>query len=132
MMNFGRTPLLGNNIHPRPDELPKLSSRQVEALDAVEKLARATELEITTRAGDLHFINNLAILHRREGFVNGASPQQKRHLVRMRLRDDELGWAIPGALEEEWAKAFDEKRGPKMWHVQPMPEGYFPLRCQIN
>ena len=47
-MNFGRTSLLGNATHPRSAGLPLLSARQLEALDAVEKIARATELEITT------------------------------------------------------------------------------------
>lgn len=130
-MNFGRTPLIGNPTHPRPDHLPSLSSRQVMALNAVEKVARATELEIVTKAGDIHFINNLAILHRREGFVNGASANERRHLVRMRVRDDELGWAIPEDLRDEWSEAFETKKS-KVWHLEPMPSGYFPLRKQPN
>lgn len=73
----------------------------------------------------------MAVLHRREGFVNGPSITQRRHLVRMRLRDDELGWAIPEPLLEEWVKVFDNK-GPRMWHLQPMPRGYFPLRSNPN
>lgn len=131
-MNFGRTPLIGSVSHPRPTHLPALSSRQREALDAVENIARATELEIVTKAGDIHFINNLAILHRREGFMNGASSGEKRHLVRMRLRDDELGWTIPEDLKSEWSKAFDETKTSRVWHLEPMPSGYFPLRSQPN
>jgi hypothetical protein len=132
MMNFGRTPLIGNATHPRSARLPQLSQRQLEALDAIESIARATELEIATQAGDLHFINNLAVLHRREGFVNGGSSQERRHLVRMRLRDDEMGWPIPKALQDEWARAFDGNKGTKMWHLEPMPTGFFPLRSQPN
>lgn len=104
----------------------------MEALDAIENLARATELEIETQPGDMHFINNMTVLHRREGFVNGPSATKTRHLVRMRLRDDEMGWSIPEALREEWAKAFDEDKGPKEWHIEPMPAGYFPLRSHPN
>ncbi|KAG9257812.1 uncharacterized protein F5Z01DRAFT_302356 [Emericellopsis atlantica] len=132
MMNFGRTPLIGNETHPRCESLPSLSERQLEALDAVEKIARATELAITTRPGDLHFINNLAVLHRRQGFVDGAAAAEKRHLVRMRLRDDQLGWAIPDELRNEWYQAFDEHRRSKVWHLVPMPPGYYPLRAQPN
>lgn len=132
IMNFGRTPLLGNATHPRPEALPKLSANQIEALDAIEKLARATELEIETQPGDLHFINNLAVLHRREGFENGPSQHQQRHLVRMRLRDDELGWAIPEELQEEWSKAFDEDKGDKEWLVDPKIGGTVPLRAYPN
>ena len=132
MMNFGRTALLGNATHPRPASLPSLSARQLEALDAVEKIARATELEISTQAGDIHFINNLAILHRRDGFSDGGSAMQRRHLVRMRLRDAEMGWPIPEELKDEWSSAFDDTTEPRMWHLEPMPSGYFPLRKQPN
>ncbi|KAK7226185.1 hypothetical protein V2G26_014188 [Clonostachys chloroleuca] len=104
----------------------------MEALDAVEELAKSFQLEIVTRAGDIHFINNLAILHRREGFQNGTSSGEKRHLVRMRLRDDELAWALPEELQEEWSSAFGDTKTSKVWHLEPMPDGYFPLRSQAN
>ncbi|KAK4171690.1 hypothetical protein QBC36DRAFT_339484 [Triangularia setosa] len=129
IMNFGRAALLGNEAHPRSKNLPSLTSRQVEALDAIESIARAAEMEIQTQAGDIHFINNLAVLHRREGFVDG--PSEKRHLVRMRLRSAQQGWAIPAALEHEWGRAFREQ-GTKNWHLDPMPDFFFPLRSQPN
>ncbi|EFY90887.1 TfdA family oxidoreductase, putative [Metarhizium acridum CQMa 102] len=129
--NFGRAALLGSASHVRPDRLPKLNSIQIEALDAIEKIARATQLEITTQAGDIHFINNLAVLHRREGFVNGSSTTEKRHLVRMRLRDSEMGWSIPNDLKDEWVETFDPKLN-RMWHLESMPDGFFPLRSQAN
>lgn len=130
-MNFGRVPLLGSAVHPRPAHLPSLTPRQIEALNAIESIAKAVQFEIRTEPGDIHFINNLAILHRREGFTNGKAPQETRHLVRMRLRDDELGWKIPTDLSKEWSLAFDEGRS-RIWHVQPMPDGFFPLRAQAN
>lgn len=130
-MNFGRTPLVGNDVHPRPSRLPQINERQREALDAIEVIAKATQLEIKTRAGDMHFINNLAVLHRREGFVNGTGGHDKRHLVRMRLRSSELGWAIPDDLRREWHDAF-EKDSVKAWHLEPMPGDAFPLRKYTN
>ncbi|KAG5982135.1 hypothetical protein E4U55_002262 [Claviceps digitariae] len=130
--NFGRAALLGSASHPRPDSLPKLTSIQIEALDAVEAIAKATQLEIQTQAGDIHFINNLAILHRREGFVNGTLSVEKRHLVRMRLRDDAVGWSIPDELQHEWTQAFFNPALARVWHIEPMPDGYFPLRSQSN
>lgn len=131
MMNFGRTPLLGNATHPRPEHLPRLNDRQLEALDLVEAIAQALQMEIKTRSGDMHFINNFTILHRREGFVNGASPDEKRHLVRMRLRSSSMGWAIPESLRQEWTDAFAEE-GPKTWHLELMPGDAFPLRKYTN
>ncbi|KAL7946407.1 hypothetical protein V8C42DRAFT_344256 [Trichoderma barbatum] len=129
--NFGRAALMGSASHARPAHLPSLTASQVEALDAIQDIAEATKFEFTTRPGDMHFINNLAVLHRREGFVNGSEPNQRRHLVRMRLRDDEMGWSIPLDLQSEWNKAFGQA-GTRVWHLEPMPSGYFPLRSQPN
>lgn len=132
IMNFGRTPLLGSVDHPRKPELPTLTARQMEALDAIETVARATEFEFATKPGDMHFINNMAVLHRREGFVDGGGPAEKRHLVRMRLRSSERGWAIPESLQREWSDAFDSEAAERVWHLEPMPEGFFPLRMYPN
>ncbi|KAK3180203.1 hypothetical protein K4F52_008402 [Lecanicillium sp. MT-2017a] len=129
--NFGRTPLIGSAAHPRPSDLPQLSPIQVEALDAIEDIAKATQLEIATQPGDIHFINNFAILHRREGFVDSSEMNQRRHMIRTRLRDDELGWNVPESLASEWERAFGSS-GSKLWHLEPMPEGFFPLRGHAN
>ncbi|RSL86391.1 hypothetical protein BHE90_016811 [Fusarium euwallaceae] len=131
IMNFGRVALTGNAVHPRPANLPTVTPRQMEALDAIEAIAKAAQLEIGTQAGDIHFINNLAVLHRREGFVNGEAPRERRHLVRMRLRDDDFGWELPADLRQEWSAAFNQE-APKIWHLEPMPDGFFPLRSQAN
>ncbi|OLN94313.1 hypothetical protein CCHL11_02947 [Colletotrichum chlorophyti] len=131
VINFGRTPLMGNAAHPRPAHLPSLTPRQIEALDVVETIAKATQLEIQTQAGDIHFINNLAILHRREAFVNGQDTSEKRHLVRMRVRNEQLAWSIPVELQREWFDAF-EKPGDRVWHLEPMPDAFFPLRKYPN
>jgi hypothetical protein len=130
-MNFGRAALLGNEAHPRAQHLPSLTAQQIDALDAIEAVAQATQLEIQTKAGDMHFINNLAILHRREAFANGQAPTEKRHLVRMRLRSTENGWPIPRELQAEWDDAFGNT-GVKHWHVEPMPAYFFPMRLHPN
>lgn len=129
--NFGRVALLGHAGHVGAKRFPELTGSQVEALDMIESIAQATQLEIATEAGDIHLINNLAILHRHEGFENGPSPHERRHLVRMRLRDDELGWDIPHELKREWSEAFDAERA-QVWHLDPMPDSFFPLRSQPN
>jgi hypothetical protein len=94
------------------------------------------ELKIATRPGDLHFVNNLAVLHRRDEFVDevdgpaigqGEGRKKKRHLVRMRIRNQNMGWDLPKELEGEWAKVFGPE-GERVWHLEPMPEGFFPLR----
>jgi hypothetical protein len=80
----------------------------------------------------MHFINNLAVLHRREGFVDGESTLEKRHLVRMRLRDSQRGWQIPESLRSEWYDAFEKPDTDRVWHLEPMPDAFFPLRKYPN
>jgi len=110
-----------------------------------EAVARSVELKIQTRKGDLHLINNLAVLHRRDEFVddvdelgsleaysegvgvNKGVDMKKRHLVRMRIRNEKMGWELPRELQEEWDKVFAEE-GERAWHLEPMPDGFFPLR----
>lgn len=131
IINFGRAPLLGNAAHPRPADMPSVTAQQAEALDAIESVARAVELQITTRPGDLHFVNNLAVLHRRDGFSTSSSSGERRHLVRMRLRSSQHGWSIPPSLDDEWLRAF-KKAGPRAFHIEPQPAYMFPLRKQPN
>jgi hypothetical protein len=123
--------LTGNSIHPRPNHLPPISQQQLQALDDLENAARQVPLEIKTRFGDIHFVNNLFILHRRESFLDDIQTGAKRHLLRMRLRDDTLGWELPISLQEEWNHAFDPK-STKIWRIDPMPDGFFPLRAYPN
>ncbi|PHH91060.1 hypothetical protein CDD83_1805 [Cordyceps sp. RAO-2017] len=129
--NFSRAALLGSAAHVRPTSLPNVTQGQLEALDMVELIGKATQLEIPTQAGDMHFINNLAILHSRGAFTDGQQPHVKRHLVRMRLDDDDAGWAVPMHLKQEWSAAFGHHRA-RVWHLEPMPDGFFPLRSHPN
>ena len=93
-------------------------------------------MEFMTKPGDLHFVNNLALLHRRSAFVDATSDERdsssptKRHLVRMHLRNKDLAWDIPPALKDDWDKAFEDEDsgGDCKWHIMPMPPGFFPLR----
>jgi hypothetical protein len=142
IINFGRAALLGSAAHPRPAHLPSLTTAQREALDVLESVARGVELQIATRPGDLHFVNNLAVLHRRDEFFDDEDVEEgtceredackvkekkKRHLVRMRIRNEKMGWKLPSELQQEWDKVFGDEVEP-VWHLEPMPEGFFQLR----
>lgn len=131
IVNFGRIPLVGNAIHPRSPSLPAISKQQHQALDDIENAARRVQLEIKTQPGDIHFINNLFILHRRDCFKDGDQAGELRHLVRMRLKDDVLHWDLPDGLKKEWSSCFNNMSS-KLWHIDPMPQGYFPLRSYPN
>jgi hypothetical protein len=45
----------------------------------------------------------------------------------MHLRNEVLGWDIPEPLKSFWDLALDEKLDQR-WHVEPMPEKFFPLK----
>ncbi len=59
------------------------------ALDAVKDVFDAPELraELTFKPGQIQIVNNRRTGHARTEFVDGDAPEQKRHLVRLWLRD---------------------------------------------
>lgn len=122
---FTRLALVGNEFYPRPTSIPSIAPRQKEALDILNSIAEKNRLEICLQPGDIYFVNNLALLHRRDEFVDDE--EHTRHLVRMHLRNEELGWDIPNELKRFWDEALDEER-EESWHIEPMPESFFPLK----
>jgi hypothetical protein len=65
-----------------------LTSEQVEAMDALDKVAAEKPLRVQfmMKPGEMLFINNRWILHNRTGFEDHEDPEQKRHYVRLWLR----------------------------------------------
>jgi hypothetical protein len=74
------------------------------------------------KPGDLLFWNNLAILHARTGFTD--SPDRRRHLLRLWLRNDatERDWPIPEELRASWDNAFNHAGRPQLWPIEPIRE----------
>jgi alpha-ketoglutarate-dependent taurine dioxygenase len=70
-----------------------LTSEQVRALDALDRVAARPELrvEFQLRPGDLYFLNNRWLMHNRTAFEDHAEPELKRHLVRLWLRRFDAG-----------------------------------------
>lgn len=138
IFNFFNGALLGSKAHPRPDHLPHLSPSQISALYVLQDLAEKHCLSIPLQAGDIHFVNNLALLHRRDAFE--IAPGQRRHLVRMWLRSEEHAWELPIVLKQEcgWDEAFggvnadEDCERDEVWHIEPMPPVFFPLRIFQN
>jgi hypothetical protein len=85
---------------------------------------------MATQPGDLHFIINLSINHRREAFVDDEESGKKRHLVRLRLRDTEAAWSIPDELKDDFEAVCDDSI-ERQYHLESMPEGFFPLRIHF-
>ncbi|CAJ2500746.1 Uu.00g035990.m01.CDS01 [Anthostomella pinea] len=104
ILNFSRRLLVGSDAFPRSAGIPSLSLVQSEALEAVNTAAEKNQVRIKMEAGDLRFINNLAMLHARDSFENDDKCQ--RHLVRLWLRDPENSWRIPLPLHDDWARVY--------------------------
>ena len=71
----------------------------------------------------MRFLNNRCILHGREGFHDdNPSAESKRHLVRLWLRDQEIGWKLPEALSLASARIFEDPERPVRWDIEPIFE----------
>jgi len=132
ILNFSPDALLGSKAHPRPPGLTPLNNRQLEALALLQTLAEKHCLKFAPQVGDLHFFNNLALLHRRDTIE--LEPNTRRHLVRMALRSSTFGRSLPQVLDmDRWG---DESRKEdcreEVWHIEPMPDIYFPLKRFSN
>ncbi|MFV8751466.1 TauD/TfdA family dioxygenase [Nannocystaceae bacterium ST9] len=68
-------------------EAPRLSAAQHEAIEAIEALANdpATWLDMHFEPGDVQWLKNAAILHKRTAYEDHDLPEQKRHLLRLWL-----------------------------------------------
>ncbi len=66
----------------RFDRAPRLSTRQVEALDAFDDVCndRSLQARMELEVGDMQFVHNHSILHDRTAFVD--NPERPRHLIR--------------------------------------------------
>ncbi len=71
-------------------EAPRLTARQVEALDLFDALANDPKLNIFIgfQPGDVQLVHNHTLLHDRTGFENWPEPERHRHLLRLWLAAD--------------------------------------------
>lgn len=78
--------VLIERAHRHPD-LPALTDRQIEALDMVESVAGepGSFLRFRQEPGDLLFMNNWLVLHRRTAFVDHEELDRRRHILRLWL-----------------------------------------------
>lgn len=91
--------------------IPALTEAQQEALRVLSAAAQRNGVELDTKPGDLVFINNWAVMHARSAYEDadtaaGVASATRRHLLRLWLRNSELGWAIPTSMSAPWEAAF--------------------------
>ena len=67
----------------------ELHAAGVAALDALDGIMARPDMTVDFHfeAGQMQFLNNRQIAHKRTGFRDWPEPERKRHLVRLWLRD---------------------------------------------
>ncbi len=78
--------VLIERAHKHPD-LPDLTPRQIEALDTVESIATSDVRRVRFRQepGDIIWLNNWVVLHKRQSFRDWPEPERRRHILRVWL-----------------------------------------------
>lgn len=68
-------------------EAPRLSAAQHEVIELVERLANdpAFHLDMQFQPGDVQWLKNASILHKRTAYEDHPRPEDKRHLMRLWL-----------------------------------------------
>lgn len=122
LFRFSRYSVLGWQRKRNP-ELPSNTQAQLEAIDAVQFTLKKNSIQLPTVKGDMLFVNDMALMHARNGFDEGGE-KLKRHLVKMYLRDPEKGWDIPEWLEREWKPVYNKANRPDGTRVETWPLGH--------
>jgi hypothetical protein len=103
--------------------IPFLTSEQEKALAALQFASHKHQFALDNQPGDLVYLNNLSLLHAREAYHDSES--SSRHLVRLWLRNETLGWSIPDSMAPPWECSFGERSKRilnKRYPIAPMPE----------
>jgi hypothetical protein len=117
-MLFSRRPITGSPTSPHGPGVPQMTEQQIEALDMVHFTALKHCISIKLQRGDIQLVNNLVIQHSRNAFNDSTT--QKRHIIRLWLRNEELGWKIPDGLQRTlFAKYDGPKQGIRNWNYLP-------------
>ncbi|KAF4968711.1 hypothetical protein FSARC_3928 [Fusarium sarcochroum] len=106
--------------------IPTLSDAQLHALKAVSDAASRVELQLKLEKGDFLFFNNLALVHRRDAYTDDDN--SSRHMVRLWLRSQKYGWAIPNGMLPPWEAAYGENRKIKARHYPIVPMAEYPAQ----
>lgn len=98
----------------RFDDVPRLTTRQQEALRLLETLAvdDRFRVDMAFHPGDMQWVDNHVVMHSRTGFEDFDDPDRKRHLLRLWLKLPDYRRHPPGysgfiARLEAWPKRAD-------------------------
>lgn len=93
-------------------EVPRLTERQLEALDLFDSLANDPDnyLDIEFRPGDIQLLHNHVLLHDRTDYEDWEEPERKRHLLRLWLCPPNAR-PLPPVFAERYGKTEIGDRG---------------------
>jgi hypothetical protein len=99
----------------RFDDVPRLTPRQVEALDLIDELCNdpAMHLDMALEVGDMQFVNNYTVLHSRTSYEDWPEPERRRYLLRL--------WLNTGLVNELPASWADRYADWQAWQLDPRP-----------
>ncbi|KAL2146815.1 hypothetical protein VTI28DRAFT_2296 [Corynascus sepedonium] len=130
IMNFAREPLLGLSGVRRAAGVAPVTDEQRRALDVIEEIAKRNQIVLEAQPGDMLFINNHGVLHSREAFED--TRESPRYLIRMWLKNPELAWNLPRALQAGNARIYEENELGEQWNIVDTPRFMFRLSERLS
>jgi hypothetical protein len=96
----------------RFSDAPRLSARQIEALDLLDALTDDPRLNFTMELerGDIQFVHNHALLHDRTAFTDWPEPERRRHLLRLWLSPADAR-ELPAVFAQRYGELVPGRRG---------------------
>ena len=116
LVHFVKTLLTGSLYVPRSNSAPPLTEAQSFAVQDLITALNSRPLPLTQVRGDVVFINNMAVLHARNAFVDRENAT--RHILRLYLADPELSW------EDSTVDTSSAKKVCSDMHIGPMSQRY--------
>jgi hypothetical protein len=104
LLRFSRYGITGWQKERNPN-LPAPTKSQLDAIDAVQFIAAANCIRIPLDKGDILFVNDMAVMHARDGFAEDGQ-YLKRHFLKMLFRDPEKNWPVPESAKTAWLKMY--------------------------
>ncbi|KAF2473831.1 Clavaminate synthase-like protein [Lindgomyces ingoldianus] len=118
-----RSRIFGTATRLRPNYLPSLTAKQIEAVDALHAAGQEVSRRFDFKSGDMMFCNNLRLMHARDSFLDGNEDENttKRYLLRLILHDErnDSRWDVPDKLKNTWKELYDHEDEEEIFTIHP-------------
>jgi hypothetical protein len=111
-------------------DVPRLSAKQIEALDLFDSIANrpGMALSFQMEPGDLQIANNFCVLHARTNFEDYPKLEDRRHLLRLWLAAPNSR-ELPPCFEQRFGTC---KSGAKRGGIPPRSEAGEPVKDRVE